>query len=274
MLTCLLTAFLAAPASAAPPLRLSGLDRLYFTRVGEADGRLLSPSVAPLLPPRLRPPSAEADQEQVIVRDFTVPLAGWPRRVVLRQVVDARFTRISELWLAVYDGGTRSDLWHFRADPKLTEGKLLPNAAIDQIEAGADGGIAMRLVGRMDRPQGAWWAAGRVLTFTRAKRALALAHVVNTFSFTQGYDRGEEDPPVLTVATEREVAGRFERRELSPVPADKLKACGAGSPDEIDATWDEMAHIAQCLTASEVTATSSRAAGEPSFAERGGRPRE
>jgi hypothetical protein len=126
----------------------------------------------------------------------------------------------------------------------------------------------------MDRPQGAWWAAGRVLTFTRAKRALALAHVLNTFSFSQGYDRGEDDPPAFTVATEREVGGRFERRELSPVAADKLKACGADSPDDIDATWDEMARIAECLTRGEVTATSSRAPGAPSFAERGGRPRE
>ena len=70
--------------SPASRLRLEGLDRLYFARVARL------PDTAAL--------------EGVSVRDVSLPVPGWPRTVVLRQVI-APGARIDELGLALYDGG-------------------------------------------------------------------------------------------------------------------------------------------------------------------------
>ena len=129
---------MAAPApSPSPPsrLRLEGLDRLYFSRVA-------------------RPPDTAA-LEGVSVRDIPLPVPGWPRSVVLRQVI-APGARIDELWLALHDGGQRSDVWHFRARPDLTDGKLLPNYSVAGARTREGGTIVLDLVGSMYRPQGGW----------------------------------------------------------------------------------------------------------------------
>src|SRR5262245_19779119 len=116
-------------ASPAPPaaMRLKGLDRLYFREVGRADALSAPPAVAALLPltldgSRRVPPSKEpaadgSDEQRLGKEDFPLPLPSWPRQLVLRQVGDFTHPRISEIWLALYDGGQRSDVWHFQAMP-------------------------------------------------------------------------------------------------------------------------------------------------------------
>jgi hypothetical protein len=52
--------------------------------------------------------------------------------------------------------------------------------------------------------------------------------VRSSYGFIHAYDRdGDPDAPALTVTFERQVEGRFERRELSPVSVAAIKACGA-----------------------------------------------
>jgi hypothetical protein len=281
----LLLAFVlvAAPAaSPAPALRLRGLDRLYFTEVG-GTGELTAPAaVAGLLPrtlvrgrPAARSPddSDESEDQELAVTDVALPLPSWPRRVALRQVVDSSHPRISELWIALYDGGRRRDVWHFQALPSLTDGKLLPNYWIESARPGPGGAVIVRLRGVMFRPQGAWWATGKVLTLTLANGALTLGHVRNAFGFNRGYDLGDESaPPALGVNVEREVAGRFERRDLDPVPEDVMKACGA-APDGVGGAWDDLEKVAECITRDPGATVSSRSPQEPSFAERGYDPK-
>ena len=268
----------ASPPAHAPLLRLQGLDRLYFTRVGGAQRLTAPPSVAALLPRGLDsrpsvPLSDESGVEELTLSDFPLPLPTWPRRVLLRQVVDSGHPRITELWVALYDGGQRSDVWHFQAAPQLNDNKLLPNYWIEDTEAGPDRTVIVRFRGMMARPQGAWWAAGRVVTLTAGNGLLAFAHMRNAFVFTQGYDRGDESGlPPLAVSVEHEVGGRFERRDLGQVPPEVLKACGVPSADEIAETWDEMERVAECVTRAPGSTTSSRTPQEPSFAERGSEP--
>jgi hypothetical protein len=267
----------ASPAPRTPSMRLSGLDRLYFTQTGGAERLAAPPAVAALLPRalaarRVLPLSEEPGADELTLTDFPLPLPAWPRRVLLRQVVDSRHPRITELWVALYDGGERSDVRHFQALPKLTDNKQLPNYWIDGTEAGPEGTVLVRLRGTMFRPQGAWWAAGKVVTLAAARGVLAYAHVRNAFGFIKDYDRrgdASDPPPALSASAEREAGGRLERRDLSPVPLEVLKSCGAASSDEIGETWDEMEKIAESVTRAPGSTASSRAAEEPSFAERG-----
>ena len=163
---------MAAPApSPSPPsrLRLEGLDRLYFSRVARL------PDTAAL--------------EGVSVRDIPLPVPGWPRSVVLRQVI-APGARIDELWLALHDGGQRSDVWHFRARPDLTDGKLLPNYSVAGARTSEGGTIVLDLVGSMYRPQGGWWVHGKAVTLAVRGEALVVQHVRGTYGFIHDYDRG------------------------------------------------------------------------------------
>ena len=257
-------------------MRLRGLDRLYFTQVGSAERLTAPPSVGALLPRTLArskalPPSDksdEADTVELAFTDFPLPLPSWPRSVLIRQVVDFSLPRITELWLALYDGGRRSDVWHFQANPSLNGNKLLPNYWIEDTRAGPDGGVIVRLRGSMVRPQGAWWLTGKVVTLTAANGVLGFAHVRNAYGFNHAYDLGGETPPALDVNTEREVGGRFERRDLDPVPADVMKACGDPS-DDSEHTWEELEAIAECVTRAPGSKVSSRTPQQPSFAERG-----
>jgi hypothetical protein len=273
----LVAAPVASPPARTTPLRLMGLDRLYFTAVGGAETVDAPPPVMELLPrslggPRVAPSPDETGVFQAAATDFRVPLPSWPRPVLLRQVVAFPEARINELWIALYDGGRRSDVWHFTALPSETDNKLLPNYWIEDVEAGPAGTLALRLHGRMARPQGAWWAAGRVVTLRAGDGALTVAHVRNAFGFIQGYDLGDDSrPPTLAASAEREVEGRFERRDLDPVPAEVLETCG--TPEGLEG-WDEMERLAKCLTRAPGAKTSTRSPQEPSFAERGGKPPE
>jgi hypothetical protein len=249
------------------------LDRLYFTQVGSADALTSPAAVAARLPRRLptlqaRPPSPEGDGEEITFQDFPLPVSNLPGRVTLRQVIDSSHPRIHELWLALYDGGRRSDVWHFQAYPN-PDGKLLPNYWIESTGPGPDGAVIVRLRGNMVRPQGAWWTNGKVVTFITENGALRLAHVRNAFGFRHEYDRGEDAEPPTDVRTEQEVGGRFEMRDIEPAPDDVMKSCGLLPGEAVSGTWEELETMAQCITRAPGSTVSSRPPQEPSYPERG-----
>ena len=279
-LAILMAASSASPAPPAPsppsPLRLEGLDRLYFVRVSAAE-RLTAPAgVSALLPPtiarsaRLANPASPDD---VSVRDVSLPVPGWPRPVVLRQVV-LPGARIDELWLALYDGGRRSEVWHFQARPDLTDGKLLPNYRISDARPGDGGTLVLDLAGSMYRPQGGWWVHGRAVTLAVRGEALVVQHVRGAYGFIHDYDRGgDADPPALSVMAEREVEGRFERRELSPVSLAAIRACGGDvEDDQLEPGPTDLETVAACVTRDPRSKVTWRRLDEPSFAERGYKP--
>ena len=143
---------------------------------------------------------------------------------MLRQVVVSG-ERIDELSLALYDGGRRSDVWRFQALPELTDGKLLPNYWVGGARAGDADTVVLDVFGSMYRPQGGWWTNGKDVTLALRGEALALQRVRSAYGFIHDYDRGEDpDAPAFTVLIEREVEGRFERRDLYPVSVAAIKA--------------------------------------------------
>jgi hypothetical protein len=269
-------AFAAAPsASPRPPalLRLEGLDRLYFTRVGSAERLTAPPEVSAFLPRAMAGSTPLPDPEKfegVFARDIPLPVPGWPRPALLRQVVLSG-ARIDELWLALYDGGRRSDVWHFQARPDLTDGKLLPNYSVGGARAGDGGTVVLDLDGSMYRPQGGWWVHGKEVTLAVRGEVLALQHVRGTYGFIHDYDRGDDaNPPAFAVMVERVVDGRFERRDLYPVTIAAIKACGAEvGDDSIDPGTEDLEAVAACVTRDPKSKVTWRRFDEPSFAERG-----
>ena len=250
-----LAILMAAPVPSPSPrgrLRLEGLDRLYFSRVA-------------------RLPDTSA-LDGVSVRDIPLPVPGWPRPVVLHQVIVAG-ARIDELWLALHDGGQRSDVWHFQARPDLTDGKLLPNYSVVAARASGDT-VVLDLAGSMYRPQGGWWVHGKAVTLAVRGEALVLQRVRGTYGFIHDYDRGgDADAPALSVMTEREVDGRFERRELSPVSLAAIRACGADvEDDQIESGSADLETVAACVTRDPRSKVTWRRLDERSFAERGYQP--
>ena len=273
MTPLLLAIVFAAPSPSAPGrLRLEGLDRLYFARVGSAE-RLTAPAeVSAFLPRAIARSARLPDPEKfdgVFARDIPLPVPGWPRPAVLRQVVLSG-ARIDEMWLALYDGGQRSDVWRFQARPDLTDGKLLPNYSVGGARA-AGGTVVLHLSGSMFRPQGGWWVHGKEVTLAVRGPVLALQHVRGSYGFIHAYDRGDDaDPPALSVMTEREVDGRFERRELSPVSVAAIRACGADVEDDhIEPGPADLETVAACVTRDPRSEVTWRRLDEPSFAERG-----
>ena len=257
------------------PARLKGLDRLYFQNVGEPGAALdASPVVASLLPQLLR----ESDfswkpmsPEGYNVRDFRLPSGSWGRKLWLRQIVDVRHSRISELWWALYDHERRSDVWRFA--PKIGD-KILSNYEIKDVSTLGKGSIILRIQGSMFRPGGAWWEVGKVLTFLGSEDGLTFSRVRNAFGFFHGYDLGNE-PASITVSTEQESRGRFEERTFISKQEKALRKCGFQDP-LIDArpklSWRELERVALCITQKPGAKSSSRAFNEPSFIERRGRP--
>lgn len=278
--TSFLLALVFAAGSPSPParLRLEGLDRLYFGRVGGAE-RLTAPAEVSVFLPLAITRSAripEPDPEKldnVFARDIPLPVPGWPRPAVLRQVVLSG-ARIDEMWLALYDGGRRSDVWHFQARPALTDGKLLPNYSVGGARAGDGGTVVLHLSGSMFRPQGGWWVHGKDVTLAIRGNVLVLQHVRGAYGFIHDYDRdGDPDAPALTVTFERQVEGRFERRELSPVSVAAIKACGADVEDDhIEGGPADLETVAACVTRDPKSTVTWRRLDEPSFAERGYKP--
>jgi hypothetical protein len=268
-------AFAAAPSPPArppSPLRFEGLDRLYFVRVGDAE-RLTAPAeVWASLPLAIASSAGLPDPaklEEAPVRDIPLPIPLWPRPVRLRQVV-LPGARIHDLWLALYDGGQRSDVWHFQALPALTDGKLLPNYSVGGARAGDGGTVVLDLEGSMYRPQGGWWVHGKEVTLALRADTLALQHVRGSYGFIHDYDRGPDaDPPAISVMVERAIDGRFERRELYPVSVAAIKACGADVEDSIAPGAADLETVAACVTRDPKSKVTWRRLDEPSFAERG-----
>jgi hypothetical protein len=283
MHSLLTAALLAAQASVAvPTARLDGLDRLYFERV-EGPGRPLAVPqvVGSLLPESIEPAGsaretadAQAQPADLDVRDFPLPLPRWPRELRLRQVIRWELPRISDLWWALYDGGRRTDVWHFRADSTRAATKILSNYEIEDVSAAEGDSLVLRVRGTMFRPQGAWSMTGKALTFSARGETLQLARVRNAFGFFRGYDIGGT-PPSIDASTEREVGGRFEVRQYLAVPDRILSACGFRDPttdEAVDASWADLEASALCVTKKPGARTSYRRLDEPSFVERGGGP--
>jgi hypothetical protein len=252
-------------AAEKPPRRLEGLDRLYFDHLGgPGDTPAVDPSLAPDLGAALAPIDTQKKSEV-----FTLPVDD--AKLVLVQVVDDSHPRIFEVWWALYDGGRRSDVWHFQAFPTRTDNKMLSNYAIDSVAAAGDG-FELRVRGIMFRPQGAWWVTGKTFTFGASPEGFRLTRVRNDFGFFQGYDLGEAPP--IDVATEREAAGRFEVRTYAGVPDKTLRRCGFRDPwldEEWSFRWEELERVALCVTAVRGAKRTYRAVDAPSFIERGGR---
>ena len=246
-------------------VRLVGLERLYFERVDP-----VPPEARAFLPDVLTKAAHEAD-EDVAVRDL--PLPGAPR-AVLRQLFDTRHPRIAETWWAVYDHGRRGDVWRYSPASGLADGKALVNLRLEDVSAGEGGSVAIRLAGRMSRPQGAWSIAGKVLTLRPSKDGLAFAHLRNAYGFFHGYDTGGA-PPSVAVASERADGDGFEERRLDPAPEAVLARCGFLDLDseEEPLTWDALDRAATCVTDAPGHATARRKSDEPSFSERGGTAR-
>jgi len=268
-------AFAAAPSPPAhppSPLRFEGLDRLYFVRVGDAE-RLTAPAEVWAYLPLAIASSARlpdpAKLEGTSVRDIPLPVPLWPRPVLLRQVVLSG-ARIDELWLALYDGGRRSDVWHFQALPALTDNKLLPNYSVGGARAGAGETVVLDLEGSMYRPQGGWWIHGKEVTLAVRGDALVLQHVRGAYGFIHDYDLGNERAPAFSVHSEREVEGQFEGRMLYPVTLAAIKACGAEAEDDSIAPGAaDLETVAACVTRDPKSKVTRRRLDEPSFAERG-----
>jgi len=262
------------PASPSPPgrLRLEGLDRLYFARVGGAGRLPAAAEVSVFLPldlARSAPLPDDQTFDGVSVNDIPLPLPGWPRPAVLRQVV-LLDQRIHQLWIALYDGGRRRDVWRFEARPDLTDGKLLPNYRVRGARAGDGGTVVLDLSGSMFRPQGGWWANEKEVTLAVRGPALTVQHVRTAYGFIHDYDRDGNEPPAFTVLVERRVEGRFERRDLYPVTLAAIKACGADvEEDAIAPGANDLETVAQCVTRDPRSKVTWRRLDEPSFAERG-----
>jgi hypothetical protein len=122
-----------------------------------------------------------AKLEGTTVRDIPLPVPLWPRPVLLRQVVLSG-ARIDELWLALYDGGRRSDVWHFQALPALTDGKLLPNYQVGAARAGDGETLVLDLEGSMYRPRAAGGSTGRG-SLSPSAAMLVLQHVRSAYGF-------------------------------------------------------------------------------------------
>jgi hypothetical protein len=247
---------------------LEGLDRLYFDRVRVA---ALPPAVAARVPSqwsRLHAIEDADDERALTVRDFPLPRVGAHGNLVLRQVVESSHPRINDLWLVLYDGGRRSDVWHFRAYPN-PDGKLLPNYRIESVQPATGGGVTISLRGAMIRPQGAWWVTGKVVTLVPVDGALRFAHVRNAFGFRHEYDHSEEAEAPTDVRIEREIDGRFEERDIEPAPPDVMKACGLEPAEAVTGTWETLESLARCVTQAPRATVTSRDPAEPSFAERG-----
>jgi hypothetical protein len=294
MLLCLLVAVAqdekpiqrkdSAEASAAlSPLRLQGLDRVYFQHVGGPEDRsAMSPSVGALLPEVILAANSEPkttakqgdDENEVQVRDFRLPLQRSARRLFLRQiVVDRETSRATELWWALYDDGRRSDVWYFSANRMENENKALSNYEIESASASGSDSLELRVRGMMFRPQGAFWITGKAFSFSSQGDTLALSRVRNVFGFFRDYDTGDT-PPSIDVVTERETGGRFETRSYNSVPDGVLRHCQFRNPtdENWEFTWAQMESTALCVSHEARVRTSYRRLDEPSFVERGGKP--
>jgi hypothetical protein len=268
-------ALLATALGPAEPIRLTGLDRLYFERMTDpAEAETCGPEVSRLLPARLEESATAATEEDGLCdefesRDFDLPASGALR---LRQVVDRNHPRIAVQYWAVYEGGVRSDLWWFAPLPERTGGKLLSPYEVSVVEATPDG-FVLRTCGIMVRPHGAWWARGSDLAFTASGGKIAYRSIGLRFAAGREADLGDEPVPRAWLRTERTDAARgiVETREVAALPAVQ-QACGFGENLE-DAGCDDLERFARCATARPEAEVGTGPAGEPPFPERAHRIR-
>ena len=260
--------------AAKEPVRLLGLERLYFTTTADPDkGAFHAEDVRRLLPGKLPPaPRAPAiGTQEVTVRDFRLPLGAPTREVVLRDVHDTS-NRITAQWWCLYDDGRRESCWFFAPAPVRTEGKLLADYRIESVETPSTGRLLLRTTGAMFRPQGAFWLQGKDLVFTVSGAALRLDHVLGRFYFSRGYAVGSNEGP-LSVSTESERDGeRLLTRSVDAVTAETARRCGFREHDGDVAPLAALAleKAALCITADPQATVTERARSEPSFAELGG----
>ena len=159
-------------SQAGAQVRLEGLERLYFERVvGLGDQHSAtrpSQDVASLIPAVLARPEfatrvsqPKEPDGQLLVRDFELPLGSIKHRIWIREVSDVSHPRISELWWALYDDGSRTDVWYFTANPDRTDGKMLSNYLLNSVSMATSELAVFRVQGEMFRPGGAWWIVGK-----------------------------------------------------------------------------------------------------------------
>jgi hypothetical protein len=271
-------------SAALSPLRLQGLERVYFQHVGGPENlSAMPPSVGALLPEVILADNSEPkttakregdDENKVQVRDFRLPLQRSARRLFLRQiVVDPETSRITKLWWALYDDGRRSDVWYFSANPMENENKALSNYEIESASASGSDSLELRVRGIMFRPQGAFWITGKAFSFSSQGDMLELSRVRNVFGFFRDYDTGDT-PPSIEVATERETGGRFETRTYNSVPDGVLRHCQFRNPtdENWEFTWAQMESTALCVSREASVRTTYRGLDQPSFVERRGKP--
>jgi len=248
-------------SQAGAQVRLEGLNRLYFEHiVGLGDERAASqPSqdVPSLIPAHLAKPefatrvsqSTERD-DQLLVRDFELPIRSSKHRIWIREVSDINHPRISELWWALYDDGRRTDVWYFTANPNKTDRKMLSNYLLNSVSMASNEFVILRVQGEMFRPMGAWWIVGKEFAFKASTQRITLENVRNVFGFFHSYDK-DGTGGVLIVKTERELKGRYQVREINPVSDDSAHACRFQDPtltDRWQFRWSDLEMAAQCLT--------------------------
>jgi hypothetical protein len=272
-----LVVVLQVPAASAQ-LRLEGLERLYFERVAGSVGEIPSSlNTALLLPETLQDPgfasglpAREESSYDLTVHDFELTSRLSNRRLWIREIVDRSHPRIDQLWLALYDGGRRSDVWNFMAIPDRTDNKMLTNYRLDSVSMPTKDSAVFRVQGEMFRPGGAWSVVGKEWIFAVSDRAIALIRVRNVFGLFRGYDIGEE-PSFLSVSTEREIGGRYEIRTVDAVPENTLHACRFRDPllvENWEFSWARLRKIAQCITSKPDVTVNFRDLNTASFIER------
>jgi len=206
----------------------------------------------------------------VEVRDFHIPLQEFSN-VWLRQIILGKQSeRITSLWWALYDHGRRSDVWSYRADPGLTEHKILPNYEMVDASASASG-FDLRVYGSMFRPQGAWSVTGKTFYFSARVQAIELSRVLNNFGFFRSYDSRD-----TSVMIERKVGTRIELLDYDKVRERTLHSCKFQDPADTDDwafEWTRMEREASCIAQKEKGRVSYREADQPSFIERGWKER-
>jgi hypothetical protein len=180
--------------------------------------------------------------------------------------------------------------------PARTEGKLLTELSIYDLQQPRAGVLVLRVSGSMMRPAGAWWERGADLIFSAAGNEIRLERVSDRYFASRDYDRGEGDPPIdvrtyapldegapvspTDVGSKDKVgptdkAGpMIEVRSHDAVPDAVLRECAvetghADKAEDFDPSEPVGESIAGCVTARPGATVERLPAATPSFIERG-----
>jgi hypothetical protein len=264
----------------AEPARIIGLDRIYFQRVisFEQTIRRTHYRVDSIYLPQLidtstlflKPHLETKDYEGIQVQDFVVPGTKGGRQLILRQVATITEFRINPIWLALYDGTQRCDLWYFEAYGDSTDGKLLSNYQVVDVKSVGAGLVAIYLFGHMYRAGGAWWVEGKLAHFNLTENGLSYSYLENRFGFYQSYWREGEDQP-LRVCTEDIEGDTLVKHDCESATSTLLESCGFVDPqsDEVGPMiWSEWEKVAYCIVSQSNTTLKRRSFTELSDCER------